>query len=240
MEEKTDAIVLRSVDYRDNDRILTLFTADRGKITASMKGVRKKEAKLRFASELFSFSEYVFAVKGGRNTVVSASLYDGFFPLRESIGKFYAACCVAEICDLLLPEGVEGGSFFIDAVNAVKSVCYGDERQALAVFLGKAIRFAGFTLDLSACGSCGRRIRSPKKVYFDFSTGRFSCAECMQGTAASGCTYEYLKKCEGDSYDEALLSDDAVKRSIRLLKTYFCAKTESELSSLNEYIKIMD
>lgn len=41
MELKTDALVLRSADYKDNDKILTLFSADMGKITAVARGVKK-------------------------------------------------------------------------------------------------------------------------------------------------------------------------------------------------------
>lgn len=41
MEEKVDALVLRSIDYKDNDKILTLFTLQNGKVTAAAKGVKK-------------------------------------------------------------------------------------------------------------------------------------------------------------------------------------------------------
>ncbi|MBO7736917.1 MAG: recombination protein O N-terminal domain-containing protein, partial [Clostridia bacterium] len=34
MEIKCNALVLRAVDYKENDKLLTLFTADRGKLTA--------------------------------------------------------------------------------------------------------------------------------------------------------------------------------------------------------------
>ena len=53
MESKTDALLLRAVDYGENDKIVTLLSADRGKIAARVKGVKKRGAKLRFAASLF-------------------------------------------------------------------------------------------------------------------------------------------------------------------------------------------
>ena len=99
MEFKADALLLRAVDYGENDRIATLLTAERGKIGAALKGVRKAGAKLRFAAQPFCFAEYVFASRGGRNTVTAASLHDAFYALCEDVGRFYAAAVVAEACD---------------------------------------------------------------------------------------------------------------------------------------------
>ena len=44
MEIKTEAVVLQSLDYKDNDKILTLFSPTLGKITAGIKGVKKPTA----------------------------------------------------------------------------------------------------------------------------------------------------------------------------------------------------
>ena len=62
MEFKADALLLRAVDYGENDRIATLLTAERGKIGAALKGVRKAGAKLRFAAHPIGFAEGVLAL----------------------------------------------------------------------------------------------------------------------------------------------------------------------------------
>lgn len=49
MEEIVNGIVLRAVDYKDSDKIITLFTIEKGIITAGAKGVKKAGAKLKFA-----------------------------------------------------------------------------------------------------------------------------------------------------------------------------------------------
>ena len=64
MEIKVDALVLRTADFGENDKMLTLFSLQRGKLSAAAKGVRKAGAKLRFAAQPFCFAEYVLAEKG--------------------------------------------------------------------------------------------------------------------------------------------------------------------------------
>ncbi|MBO5328139.1 MAG: DNA repair protein RecO, partial [Clostridia bacterium] len=90
MEVKTEAIVLKAVDYKDNDKLLTLFSPTLGKITAGARGVKKPTAKLAFATQPFCFAEYVLAEKGGRYTVTSAYLHESFFALREDVTRYFA------------------------------------------------------------------------------------------------------------------------------------------------------
>ena len=104
MEIKTEAIVLRSIDYKDNDKLLTLFSPELGKITAGIKGVKKPKAKLAFSAQPFCFAEYVLAEKNGRYTVTAAYLHESFFELRSDVDAFYAACAAAEICRTLAQE----------------------------------------------------------------------------------------------------------------------------------------
>lgn len=235
MEKKTDGIVIRSVDYKENDKILTLLTADGGKTTMGIKGVKRNGAKLKFAAEMFCFAEYVYSAGRERNTVISASLYDGFYPLRENIVKYYAACAVAEACNRIALSS-DGGEMFFIAVEAIKGVCYGDEKEALISFLLRALGYSGFSPDLSRCGNCGGPISG--RAYFDFNTGRFSCSSCAVGVAARVGTYDYIKKAAGLSCSPEAIAEDSHLRALRLLKVYMTEKFECEFPCLGECIKL--
>lgn len=235
MEKKTDGIVIRSVDYKENDKILTLLTADGGKTTMGIRGVRRSGAKLKFASEPFCFAEYVYSAGRDRNTVISASLYDGFYPLRENLAKYYAACAVAEVCNRIALSS-DGGEMFFIAVEAIKGVCYADEKEALASFLLRALGYSGFSPDLSRCGSCGKNLSG--RTYFDFNTGRFSCSSCAVGVAAREGTYDYLKKAAGLGYSPEVIAEDSPVRALRLLNVYMAEKFECDFPCMGECIKM--
>ena len=58
MEEKLNGIVLSGVSFGENDKILNIFTLEKGTVSAIIKGVKKAGAKLKFASEPFCFAEF--------------------------------------------------------------------------------------------------------------------------------------------------------------------------------------
>lgn len=232
MEYKTDALLLKAVDYGENDKMVTLFTADRGKIGAGMKGVKKAGAKLRFAAQPFCFAEYVIAEKGGRRTVTNASLYDGFYSLREDVFTFYAAASVTEVCDKLLYEGMVNGELFVSALTALKNICTQDPAAALVSFLTQALSLAGYPVEAGDCPACGKALSG--RMTFDMETGSFLCADCGQGVPASESTYRAIRAAQ----EGASGSEDGNRRALRLLKAYFFHKTDCELSALSRFSEL--
>jgi DNA repair protein RecO (recombination protein O) len=240
MEIKTDAIVLQTVDYKDNDKILTLFSPSLGKITAGAKGVKKPTAKLAFAAQPFCFSEYVLAEKGGRYTVTGAYLHESFFDLRLDIDRFYAACAMAEVCRAILMENEEYEGIFVGLIEGVKALALGqeDSAEALVSFILIALRESGYPIDLSYLEECDGEIGD--KLWFDFSDGRFTAFDrCVQGERASVSTYHTLRKCAGLTYDERQTSGGK-KRALRLLRAFLYEKTEEEYKNLGEVIRLTE
>lgn len=239
MEYKTEGIVLRTTDYKENDKLLTVLTPERGKLTAGIRGVRKSGSKLNFAAQPFAFCEYVFAERGGRYTVTGAYLHDGFFELRSDILRFYAACTLAEIADGILAEREESEAVFIALAEGLKELAHtnGDAADVLLSFLVTVLHEAGYMLDLDGCGVCGGEIG--EIVYFDFDAGFFVCDECGGRVRASRSTYETLQKAAGLSYDEGKCKGGK-KRALRLLKTYLAEKTEGEFPCFSELIRLYE
>ena len=237
MEYKTEAIVLKALDYKESDRLLTLFTPDKGKITAGIKGVRKQKSKLNFAAQPFAFCEYVFAERGGRYTVTGAYLHDGFFGLRTDITKYYAACAVTEILDKILVEEGESKALFIAAAETLSALSNGegDVAEPFLSFCTTALFEAGYMLDLDGCGVCGGEIG--ETAYFDFETGSFCCAACGKGVRASRSTYHALREAAGLSFDENKTLGGK-KRALRLIKAYLSDKTEGDYPCFSELIRL--
>ena len=239
MEIKTDAIVLQSIDYKDNDKILTLFSPALGKITAGIRGVKKPKAKLAFCAQPFCFAEYILAEKGGRYTVTNAALHESFFELRLDIERFYAACAMAEACRAMLMENEEYEGVFVGLIEGLKSLALGQEdaAESLISFILIALRESGYPIDLAFLEECDGEIG--EKLWFDFSDGRFTTFErCVQGERASVSTYHTLRKCAGLTYDETR-TEGGKKRALRLLKAFLSEKTEERFENLGEVIRMI-
>lgn len=233
MEFKADALLLRAVDYGENDRMVTLLTAERGKIAASLKGVRKAGARLRFAAQPFCFAEYVFAARGGRNTVTSAALHDGFYALCEDVTRYYAAAVVTETCDRISLEGMQAAPLLVAAVTALEGLC-ADEPLALLTFLLAALAYAGYPVETGACPACGRVPAG--RMRFSFADGAFFCDECLpDAVPASESTYLALRAARGTG--EA--TPDGIARALRLLGAYFERQVGAQLPALAQYLRFV-
>lgn len=224
MEFTEDALVIRTANYGENDRMVTLLSAGRGKFGAAMKGVRKAGAKLNFAAQPFCFAEYTVAERAGRKTVTSASLHDGFYSLREDMTRYYTAVCVLEACDALLPEEMPSGEMLVAAVDTLNRLCAGEE-YALVGFLLNALKLSGYPVEISESGDLNK---------FDFESGTFSYEGA--GAPVSESTVQTLRHVLGMRGEP---TPDGYKRALRLLRSYFSYQTETDIPTLGELLNIL-
>lgn len=141
-----DGLCIRTTDYKDNDKLITLYCAEKGKITATAKGVKSAKAKLKFCASPFCFGKYQLAAKNGRYTVAGCDVYDGFFSLTADIESYYCGGCVLEVLDKTTADGDFIGTLFTSALRTLKDLCYGegDSREILRGFLKEAVSALGF------------------------------------------------------------------------------------------------
>lgn len=239
MEIKVNALVLKATDYNENDKILTLLTAEYGKITAGIKGVKKPAAKLKFAAQPFCFAEYILSEKCGKFTVINCSECESFYDLRTDICRFYAACAVIEAAAALTFEGDGNAEVFYGSVRALTDMCSGGESLPLIRYLLFILGKSGYALSAGDCAVCGSALCGADKVRFDMDTGAFTCYECGTGAGVSRVTYNVLRYAEGKSCEEAFVTPDGEKRALRLIREYFAYKTDNPLKSLSEYIRLI-
>lgn len=229
--------MLRAVDYLEYDKILTLLTAERGKLTAGIKGVKKAGAKLKFAAQPFCFAEYILAERGGRYTVTQASESESFYELRTDVNKFYAACAVCEAAIALTYEGDGNADIFSDCVRTLSTMCGGDEGLTLIGFLLSVLRKSGYGISLENCRVCGADLTNFDRMRFDMDSGSFNCWDCGTGAGVSGVTYNVLRAADGHAGCD--ITADGVKRALKLLREYLAYKTDAKLNSLQEYVKLI-
>ena len=244
MEIIVNAIVLKAVDYKDNDKILTLFSLEKGKITAGIKGVKKSGAKLKFASEPLAFCEYVLAEKNGRYTVTGATYIDSFFNLRLDLLKYYSSAVVADSLNALVTEGEADSNLFSLAINVIKSINYqSEELKALSYYLLNLSEILGYQIQSLNCLGCGEEISG--RVFFSPTFAEFYCFNCKDEKAIEITleTYNGLQKIINANLDSVLKSELTKTQQVKLIKFlfyYIQTKTDSNLKtavSLIEFLK---
>ena len=236
MEEKLRGIVLGGVNYGENDKILTIYTLEKGIISAGIKGVKKAGAKLKFASEPFCFAEFVFSTTQNRRTVIGASLIDSFYPIREDIVRYYAGATILEYAKKFCKQEMVSEEIFFLLIEYLKKLSYEsrDIKSVLVEFLVKALAISGFGLNLLACYKC-QEIDALGKVFFDCYSGGFLCEDCFDGHGREikPLTFLALKKISSGQDDK----ENSIS-ALKLLDYYIENRTEEKLKSLVEILKL--
>ncbi len=236
MEEKLSGIVLGGISYGENDKILNLFTLEKGLISAKIKGVKKAGAKLKFASQPFCFAEFILRNGKAGYTVINASLIESFYSLREDIFKYYAGGAVLEFVKRFYRENILSPEAFFAVIQGLKNIAFGDKPLcALVEFFVLELREAGYALELDGCVTCGKK--TANRMFFDYSNGGFYCDECFNGAGReiNPDTFTALNI----AVNKGELNREQAVRALRLIDYYLENKTEERIASLKELLKML-
>lgn len=180
MHITTKALVLRGVDYKETDKILTLLTQEQGKLTVSARGCRKKGSPIAAGCQLLCWSELVLYDYQGRWSVKEASTLRQFQGVRGELDKLALACYFAEVAETLAVEGMPCPELLSLTLNSLHALEKMNKPQALvkAAFELKAMSLAGYEPLLDGCAVCG--VEAPEEPGFHLKEGVLHCARCRE------------------------------------------------------------
>ena len=184
---RTEGVVLRSMRYGEADRILHLYTPNRGRIGAIAKGVRR--ARSRFGGRLEPYFRLKLILHEGRGellTVTAADTLDAYPRLREHAGSLDFA---ARACDAVgrLFETTEPHPGVYNLLCHELSLLDGEpaaaSRANALAFRLKLLLAAGLAPALGACASCGE---VEHLAGFSGAAGGVVCRACEAGSFPLG------------------------------------------------------
>jgi DNA repair protein RecO (recombination protein O) len=179
---KTEAIVLRSIRFGEADRVLHLYTPQRGRVSAIAKGVRR--AKSRFGGRLEPFFRLQLVLYEGRSdllTVTSAETLAGHPRLREDGAALDTAARACDAVGRLFDDGDPHAGVYHLLSNELALLNADPARAGRAnalAFRLKLLLAAGFSPQLAACASCGAK---EHLAGFSGAAGGVVCTACEAG-----------------------------------------------------------
>jgi len=179
---KTEGVVLRSLRFGEADRILHLYTLERGRVSAIAKGVRRTRS--RFGGRLEPFFRLRLVLHEGRSellTVTSAETVAPQARLREDAAALDAAARACDAVARLFADGEPHPEVFHLLCNEL-ALLDGDPARATQAnqlaFRLKLLVAAGVAPQLAACASCGEREHI---AGFSGAAGGVVCPACEAG-----------------------------------------------------------
>ncbi|KQB86865.1 DNA repair protein RecO [Corynebacterium lowii] len=152
------AVVVRTYDFGEADRIVVLLTRGHGLVRAVAKGVRR--AKSRFGSRVQLFVDLDVHLYPGRNlaTLTGADTVAYYASgIIEDYSRYTAACAVVDCAERLCTAETGEDPFLFDAVVNTLAAMQKEEHPELCLdaFLLRAMGHAGWAPSLFACAQCG-------------------------------------------------------------------------------------
>ena len=202
---KSEAIVLRSMRYGEADRILHVYTPDRGRLSAIAKGVRR--SKSRFGGRLEPYFRLRLVLYQGRSdllTVTSAETIAGHPRLREHGAALDGAARACDAVGRMFDDHDPHAGVYHLLANQLALLDADPARatrgNALAFRL-KLLLAAGFAPQLAACAGCGE---GDHLVGFSGAAGGVVCSACeATGFALSQEAHDFLVGALGRPLAEA-------------------------------------
>jgi DNA repair protein RecO (recombination protein O) len=175
---KAEAVVIRSMDYGEGNKIITLYTKQWGKVSVMARGAKKMKSRHSAITQLFTYGEYTYYKTGSMGNLNYGEIINSHHLLHENIHKTAYAAYILEMIDRMLIEQ-EGSSYlFEQLIAALDAIADDKDPQVIThLFEMKMLRFAGYTPILDQCVSCEASCDQP---LLSIEMGGLLCDKCRQ------------------------------------------------------------
>ncbi len=215
---KTKALVIKRTNYRDADRIVTLFSEDLGKVTAIAKGVRKMASKNRSHLELLNFIKVELVDSHGIYIITHVETLHSFLNIKDNYKKINEAYYVLEILDKLMPEQEENVIIYQLVLKTLYMLELDDSPHLLNAYNVKIIKILGYY------GEANMKIMLPphaEEASFASKSSNRHILDYLHALVSS--KYETLEQIN--------VTEETVKSTALALKCYTEEILERELKS---------
>ena len=176
MTEEVRGLVIRTTDINESDRLVTIFTEERGIVTALAKGARSLKSRKMASTMQFCYGDYVLVPRGDRYWIKETSLIESFFDIRSSLEGLALAGYIVEVLADVAVEEAERELLRL-SLNSLYAISYGKHSldKIKAAFEIRAASILGFMPDVLACHLCGEKSGD---FFFDVMGGMIECYKC--------------------------------------------------------------
>ena len=176
---KSEAIVVKSFDFRETSRIATFFTKDFGKLKGVLKGIRRDPKKFGSSVDRYTVNDIVYyhSRRTDLHLISHCDLKQFFFAVREDYKRSVAANYALELIDSIMPAeqpNIKVYDLLKDFLKSLETVK--DINKLVHIFQIKILLYSGFKPHLDSCVRCRRKIK--KRARFSHKLGGLLCDLC--------------------------------------------------------------
>ena len=229
---KLHAVVLRSIPYLEHHRLLTLFSPEKGRLTAVAHGALGAKSQLKAAAVPFASGEYVLSGNKGRLSVTSFAPDENYFGAMQDYDAIAHGSYLCAFADIVVQEEQPNPELY---VLLLSSLAYLDAFPENCVnifnsFLIRMLDCAGYAPQLDQCAVCGATRGSPR---FDMYEGGLCCHRCRpQSPLITREQLAFLRDARGGAVSSLEDKSAALLKKLLIDYTHTCLDMELKAASL--------
>lgn len=186
MHVVTRGLVLREVNYKETDKILTVLAEGQGKRTVKARGCRRKNSLLAAPAQLLVWSDMTLFDYQDLWSLNEASTLEEFRGVRSDLEKLALGSYFAETAEAVAEEGVETPGLLSLVLNSLYALDKLGKPPALVkgAFEMKLACLVGYEPLLDVCAVCG--LPQPEAPRLNLSAGVLHCQRCRGEVGEEG------------------------------------------------------
>jgi DNA repair protein RecO (recombination protein O) len=235
---KAEGIVLRHQDYKEADRILTIFTRQFGKVTVVGRGVRKQNSRKGGHLDLMNHVQIQVATGKAFDVITQAEMMAGFDVVKQDLVLLGYGATMMEMVDKFTFDQEEHTQAFFLLVQALHLLELElSPELILRIFEVKVPDSFGFRPELHFCTQCNAKIEYEDQFFQNLSGGVIcpKCGRTMDGvTPISKDVLRYMRHFQRSDFRGGLraqMSEAEMREMEHLNRSYLHFVLEKGLNS---------
>lgn len=174
--QKCEGIVIRRTDYGENNKIITIYTREWGKVGVMARGANKPNSRFSAVTQLFYYGYFLVQRSSGLGSLSQGESISSFRQIRENIMSTAYASYIIELLDKGTDEKKPNPFLFELLYQSLFSINEGYDPEVItAIFEMKMLDVLGIPPVLNSCASCGE---TEADFSFSIREGGFLCHRC--------------------------------------------------------------
>ncbi|MBS2969734.1 DNA repair protein RecO [Metabacillus sp. KIGAM252] len=178
MLQKCEGIIIRSSNYGENNKIVTIYTRELGKVGVMARGAKKPNSRLAAMTQLFTYGTFLFQKSSGLGSLQQAETLVSMRSIREDLFMTAYASYMAELLDKGT-DNLERNPFLFELfLQIFQHLDKGQDPDILLrMFELKMLPVLGITPHLNDCVNCGS---TDGTFHFSIREAGFLCHRCFE------------------------------------------------------------
>lgn len=240
MVEKVTGIVIRETNVSEADKILTVLTNEKGKISIRARNIRRSKSVALAGARFLCYSDFVIGKGNDIYFLRQCTPIETFYGISEDVVKLSLATYLGQITAETIPEGVVNTELISLLLNTfyVLSKKNLDLKKVKTVYEFRLMGEQGYMPSLLVCEKCGEKIFPMR---FDVENGQIYCSCCekrgvlIDESALSAMQYIFF--CNPKKIFSFDVSDNVLKVLNEISEQYVITHIGKRVKTL-EYLKM--